>query len=83
MTASPTNMFNINITEHDVRLTFIDQRPKVLPDAYGSAPPREMVNEIVGEQVMSISLFRQLLDMGDKLLDEAGDKKMKSEGPIQ
>lgn len=83
MTASTANMFNINITDHDVRLTFIDQRPKVLPDVYGSAPPRELVNEIVGEQVISLSLFRQMLDVGDKLLDEAANAKKKTEGTIQ
>lgn len=74
MSAS-ANMFNINISDHDVRLTFIDQRPKFLPDEMGRTFTNILVNDIVGEVVISQALFRQMLDMGDKLLDEHASKR--------
>ncbi len=75
MSASPTNVFNINVSDNEVRITFMDQRPAVVPDKYGQAPSPSSVTDIAAEVVMSQSIFRQLLDLGDKLLDQHAQKQ--------
>lgn len=69
MSAVTANVFNINITENDVRITLFDQRPEAKPNEYGHPPPSGLVTtEKVAEAVISHSLFRQMLDAGDRLL---------------
>lgn len=72
MSAS-TNTFNINVSEHEVRITFMDQRPAVVPGTSATA----LVTDIVAEVVMAPSMFRQLLDLADRLLEDHAAKKEK------
>lgn len=69
--SASTNTFNINVSDHEVRITFIDQRVAVLP----SVPPNTVVADICAEVVMAVPLFRQLLDLGDRLLEDQAAKK--------
>lgn len=74
MSAYPTNLFNINISDHEVRLTFMDQRPAVVPHDSGHNPLPSVVTDVVAELVMSHSAFKQLLDLGDRLLDQHAER---------
>ena len=72
--ANSANTFNYVISDDDVRITFLDIRPDARPDEFGGVRDR-VVAEIVGEIVVSRVMFKQMLDIGSRVLDDHEAKK--------
>lgn len=59
-----------------MRITFSDQRPDNTPDGYGRVPhPPPLRSSLAAEVVMSPATFKQLLDVGGRVMDEHEAKK--------
>lgn len=60
------NTFHIWLDDAGARLTFLDNRPEL---RLGTLPGQQ-VSEVVSELVISMALYRQLLDAATKVLAE-------------
>lgn len=80
MTANAANIISLHLNDDAVRMVFIDQRPDACPDEYGHSPHLRLINEVVSELVVSHAFFRQMLDLGNKTLEEHASKKAKENG---
>lgn len=69
MSAS-ANTYNITVTEHDVRLTFLDNRPQLTSNNPMVQPsPQSQISEVVAEVVISRALFDMICDQGPKIVE--------------